>query len=106
MAAVDHIWNTEGQDLRQKFFYLDHTAEVLENYRRIKENEIFNYILHGEREKKAFLKKEGRKTENLIDNFDQRFRNYKYLAGTENPLQITELAGTKDQFLELSIIEN
>jgi hypothetical protein len=49
---------------------LDHTAEVLENYRRIKENELFNHVLHGEREKKAFLKKEDRKPENLIDNYE------------------------------------
>ena len=39
---IDEIIEKEGQDLRRKFFYLDHTAEVLENYRRIKENEIFN----------------------------------------------------------------
>jgi hypothetical protein len=47
---------------------LDHTAEVLENYRRIKENEIFDQILHDAREKKAFLKAEERKTENLIES--------------------------------------
>ena len=68
--AVDKIWDEEGGSLRNKFFYLDHTAEVLENYRRVKENELFNHILHGEREKKAFLKKEGRKLENLIEGYD------------------------------------
>jgi hypothetical protein len=68
--VVQDIWEKEGGSLRNKYFILDHTAEVLENYRRIQENEIFNRVLFGEREKKAFLKKEGRKIENLIDNYD------------------------------------
>lgn len=33
--TVDDIWDKEGGSLRNKFFVLDHTAEVLENYRRI-----------------------------------------------------------------------
>jgi len=45
---------------------LDHTAEVLENYRKIKENEIFQQVLHDERHKKAFLKAESLKMENLL----------------------------------------
>ena len=65
--VVDDIWEKEGGDLRNKFFLLDHTAEVLENYRKIKENEIFQHVLFEQREKKAFLKKEARKPENLID---------------------------------------
>ncbi len=77
-ATVDDIWEKEGGGLRDKFFVLDHTAEVLENYRRIKENEIFEKVLFEEREKKAFLRKESRKTENLIDNFEHKFLNYKY----------------------------
>lgn len=52
----------------RKFFYLDHTAEVLENYRRIQENEIYNKVLHETRQKKAFLKKESRKPENLLES--------------------------------------
>jgi len=48
--------------MSQKFFALDHTAEVLENYRRIQENNLFDKILHDERDKKAFLKHESRKT--------------------------------------------
>ena len=59
-GAVKDIWDKEGGSLRNKFFLLDHTAEVLENYRRIKENEIFSRIVFEEREKKAFLKKEAR----------------------------------------------
>ena len=35
--------------MRKKFFYLDHTAEVLENYRRMEENQIFDKVLHDER---------------------------------------------------------
>jgi len=55
---VTDIEREEMGNLSKKFFLLDHTAEVLENYRRIKENEIFDQILHDEREKKAFLKAE------------------------------------------------
>ena len=58
----------ERDDLGRKFFALDHTAEVLENYRKIKENEIFDRILHETRQKKAFLKNESRKPENLLQN--------------------------------------
>ena len=38
IKAVHDIENTEKGELGRKFFYLDHTAEVLENYRRIQEN--------------------------------------------------------------------
>ena len=34
-GVVQDIWDKEGGSLRNKFFILDHTAEVLENYRRI-----------------------------------------------------------------------
>lgn len=64
--------------MRKKYFYLDHTAEVLENYRRLKENEIFDKILHDGRMKKAFLKNEGSRVENLISDFDNKFKDYKY----------------------------
>jgi len=40
---------------------LDHTAEVLENYRRIQENLLFDKVLHDKRQKTAFLKNESRK---------------------------------------------
>lgn len=82
--VVQDIWDKEGGSLRNKYFVLDHTAEVLENYRRIQENEIFNRVLFEEREKKAFLKKEGRKIENLIDNYDQKFASYKYFDATDS----------------------
>lgn len=70
--------------MTKKFFALDHTAEVLENYRRLKENEIFDKILHDERMKKAFLKHEGRKTQNLIADFDSNFKDYKYIESTSS----------------------
>ena len=40
---------------------------MLENYRKIAENNIFDKILHDERQKKAFLKNESRKIENLLE---------------------------------------
>lgn len=57
----------------EKFYYLDHTAEVLENYRKIQENKIFDRILHDERQKKAFLKNESRRVDNLLES--TRFDN-------------------------------
>ena len=68
VQAVHEIEMTEKGDLGRKFFYLDHTAEVLENYRRIQENIIFDKVIHEGRQKKAFLKNESRKLENLILN--------------------------------------
>lgn len=62
---------------------------MLENYRRIKENDIFNFVLHGEREKKAFLKKEERKFENLIDNYASKYQNYQYFTNTQNPSEFS-----------------
>jgi hypothetical protein len=53
---------------------LDHTAEILENFRRIQENILFNHVLHDERDKKAFLRKENRKAENIIENYDSKFK--------------------------------
>lgn len=46
---MQDIRDTEWYDMSKKFFYLDHTAEVLENYRRLHENQIFDRILHDER---------------------------------------------------------
>lgn len=66
IQAVHDIEITEKGDLGRKFFYLDHTAEVLENYRRIQENIVFDKVLHETRQKKAFLKNESRKIENLL----------------------------------------
>ena len=65
--TITAIEERESHDMSKKFFALDHTAEVLENYRRIKENEIFDKVLHEERQKKAFLKTESQKIENLLE---------------------------------------
>ena len=82
--GVSDIQSDEFGDMRKKFFYLDHTAEVLENYRRLKENEIFDKILHDGRMKKAFLKNEGSKAENLIGDFDSKFKGYQYNQDSSN----------------------
>ncbi|CDW74365.1 UNKNOWN [Stylonychia lemnae] len=103
---TDQIWENEKISLRNKFFVLDHTAEVLENYRRIQENEIFNHVLHEERDKKAFLRRESRKAENLIDNYDYKFGDYKYLQSTENNTSIYQIAGSVDIFYEQTQIKN
>lgn len=63
---------------------LDHTAEVLENYRRMKENEIFDKQLHDKRMKTAYLKHESRKTENLISDFSQKYEGHKYFENTNS----------------------
>jgi hypothetical protein len=106
--VVDDIWAKEGGSLREKYFVLDHTAEVLENYRRIQENEIFNRVVFEEREKKAFLKKEGRKVDNLIDNYQQRFANFQYFQGTDAAnVDLGRIHATKELFLEdNTIIKN
>jgi hypothetical protein len=49
VGQIHDIELGERDDLGRKFFALDHTAEVLENYRKIKENELFDKILHETR---------------------------------------------------------
>ncbi len=71
VSGIHDLELSERDDLGRKFFALDHTAEVLENYRRIKENEIYTKVLHDERLKKSFLRAESRKKENLLH--DQKF---------------------------------
>ena len=71
VSGIHDLELSERDDLGRKFFALDHTAEVLENYRRIKENEIYTKVLHVERLKKSFLRAESRKKENLLH--DQKF---------------------------------
>ena len=45
---------------------MDHTAEVLENYRRMHENRLFNLMLFDDRNKKAFLRRESRSKEAIL----------------------------------------
>ena len=99
--VVEDIWQKEGGSLRDKYFVLDHTAEVLENYRRIQENEIFERVLFEQREKKAFLKKEARKINNIIDNYEQKYGNFKYFEGTDAAnVDMARIHGSKSLFLE------
>ena len=56
---------------------------MLENYRRIQENKLFDRIVHEERQKKAFLKNEGRKIENVIENYEERFGQHGYMEDSE-----------------------
>ena len=76
LQGIDSVAENDRGHLHEKFYYLDHTAEVLENYRRIQENEIFDKVLHGEREKKAALKLESRKMEHLL--VTSEFNSYGY----------------------------
>lgn len=73
---------------------------MLENYRRIQENEIYDRVLHEEREKKAFLKKEERKTENLIENYEQRFGNSGYFENTDAASLGTQFHPSSSLFYE------
>lgn len=58
---------------------------MLENYRKIAENNIFDKILHDERQKKAFLKNESRKIENLLEYTGDTGSNLQKLAsGSDN----------------------
>ena len=47
--GVDSVYENDKDHLAEKFYYLDHTAEVLENYRKLQENIIFGKVLHDER---------------------------------------------------------
>jgi len=49
VEGVNSVQRDEQARLGEKFYYLDHTAEVLENYRKIQENIIFDRLLHDER---------------------------------------------------------
>ena len=35
VAGVDSVYDAEKARMGEKFYYLDHTAEVLENYRKV-----------------------------------------------------------------------
>lgn len=63
------IAEVEKERMGDKIFLLDHTAEVLENYRKIEEVKLFNAIQHEKKEKQAALKLARRKTENILPDF-------------------------------------
>ena len=90
-GAVHELERNERAMLGDRFFYLDHTAEVLENYRRIQENKIFDAALHESDQKKAFLKSESRKFENLLET--SKYDSYNYFqdnATNEQSLRLKE----------------
>jgi hypothetical protein len=64
------------EELEMRLFSQDHTAQVLENIRKQKENKIFNRKLHEISEKKLALKLESRKPENILENYENNFLNY------------------------------
>lgn len=84
--AINKMGNNESKDfddLAMRLFVQDHTAQVLENIRKTKENKIFNRKLHEIKEKKLALKLEARKPENIIENFEQKFLNYQNFNDNE-----------------------
>ena len=62
--------------LENKMFALDYTAQVLENMRKDKENKIFNIKYKEVYEKKLAIKLESRKKQNLLENYENTFKNY------------------------------
>eukprot|EP00826_Nyctotherus_ovalis_P057559 TRINITY_DN7878_c0_g1_i3.p1 TRINITY_DN7878_c0_g1~~TRINITY_DN7878_c0_g1_i3.p1 ORF type:complete len:1000 (-),score=242.76 TRINITY_DN7878_c0_g1_i3:139-3138(-) len=96
--AISAISNANLKNLEEKILYLDKTAAVLENYRRILEVKIFNRLLHREREKKLFLRMHSRKLENLIPDFDIRFKTFERWNNTG--LAINEPQYTIKSFLD------
>lgn len=82
--AVNLAAKSNDSKLRAKIFILDHTAEVLENFRRLQEYNIWKKELHYEREKLVALKKESRKLQNVIENYDALYGTRGYLEDTKN----------------------
>jgi len=82
--AIDQVERQTTHDIRAKIFLLDHTAEVLENFRRLQEYKIWKFELHSEREKLVALKKESIKYDNLIENYEALYGNRAYLEDTSN----------------------
>jgi len=80
---IDTAGETTNQKLRAKIFLLDHTAEVLENFRRFQEYKIWKFELHSERERLVALKNQALDIENAIENYDTLYANRKYLADTQ-----------------------
>jgi len=83
---IKRIDSAEAQDyvsLEERLFLKDMNAQSLENLRKIKENKIFNKKLHELHERKLALKLEGKKLENLIENFDFKFKNFEIYNDTE-----------------------
>jgi hypothetical protein len=84
--SMQVIAKTEESDMKllsESLFTKDHTAQSLENLRKIRENRIFNKKMHELAERKFALKLEGRKIGNLIENYEMKFLNYEKHNGSE-----------------------
>ncbi|CAI2375125.1 unnamed protein product [Moneuplotes crassus] len=83
-TIIDEVERQNTKTLKSKIFLLDHTAEVLENFRRVQEYKIWKHELHYQRERLVALKKESLKYENLIDNYEALYGTRGYLEDTAN----------------------
>ena len=54
--TINIIGKVNDMRIKSKIFLLDHTAEVLENFRRLQEYNIWKRDLHYEREKVVAIK--------------------------------------------------
>lgn len=82
MNVLQKTEDVELLRLSETLFHKDHTAQVLENYRKIRENKIFNRKLHEIKEKKLSLKLESRKISNLIPDYEIKFGGYEKFNNT------------------------
>ncbi len=83
---IKNINISESQDhesLENRLFLKDMNSQTLENLRKIKENKIFNKKLHELHERKLAVKLESKKLENLIENFDFKYKNFEVFNDTE-----------------------
>lgn len=71
--SIGQVYDEEKLRFERKFGILDHTAEVLENFRRFEEHKIFREIEHKERMKSIALDKERIKLPNIIWNYELKF---------------------------------
>lgn len=80
---INQAQSEDFKSLETRLFLKDMNSQSLENLRKIKENKIFNKKLHELHERKLAVKLESKKLENLIENFDFRFKNYETYNDTE-----------------------
>jgi hypothetical protein len=76
MQVIAKSEETDMKLLSESLFTKDHTAQSLENFRKMRENRIFTRKMHELAERKFAMKLESRKTTNLIENYEMKFLNY------------------------------
>lgn len=94
-SSLSDIAHVEKQRMGEKLFLLDHSAQVLENYRKIEEIKLYNAIQHEQKEKQAALKITKRKLENLLPDFQtqsqlQTHSGVEFLESTRKQKQLEE----------------